>query len=350
MLPGATEPFHRLRPCRTQEQVDANCDPHSQVLIDTAIIGSSPALQAVRERVRIVASTDFTVLINGETGTGKQLFARLIHELSGRGAEPFIQANCAAIPEGLLESELFGHEKGAFTSAVADRIGRFEAAHKGTIFLDEVGEIPLSLQPKLLRVLQEREFERLGSSRTIRVDARVIAATNRNLRHLVEARQFRADLFYRLNVFPVELPALRERREDIPLLVDHFVGQVAERIGRPKPEVPASVLAPLVEHPWSGNVRELENFIQRAVILSENGVLQLPPCEAMTESPRLTKEVTGTLREVEREHILRILESTGWVVGGSTGAAAILGLPRTTLITKMAKLGIRRGIGHGASE
>jgi formate hydrogenlyase transcriptional activator len=286
-----------------------------------------------------VAPTDSTVLIYGETGTGKELFARLVHDWSRRSNEPFVRMNCAAIPEGLLESELFGHERGAFTGAVGHRIGRFEAAHRGTIFLDEVGEIPLSLQPKLLRVLQEHEFERLGSTHTKRVDVRVIAAANQALSRLVEAGEFRADLFYRLNVFPIELPPLRQRREDIPTLVHHFAKKAAERIHRPVPDVPPVAMAAMIDHPWPGNVRELENFIERAVILSPDGVLQIPPLKTKIQAAQ-AQQGCATLYSFEREHIIHVLETTGWVVGGRHGAAAKLGLPRTTLIAKMKRLKI----------
>ena len=268
------------------------------------------------------------------------MFARLVHDWSRRSNGPFVRMNCAAIPEGLLESELFGHEKGAFTSAVSHRIGRFETAHRGTIFLDEVGEIPLSLQPKLLRVLQEHEFERLGSTRTMRVNVRVIAATNKGLNRLVENGQFRADLFYRLNVFPIELPPLRQRREDIPPLVSHFVEKAAERIRRPAPDIPPAAMAAMIDHPWPGNVRELENFIERAVILSSNGVLQIPPLKANIQTAQAMRQECATLYNIEREHIIHVLETTGWVIGGRHGAAAKLGLPRTTLISKMKRLEI----------
>jgi formate hydrogenlyase transcriptional activator len=309
---------------------------------DDGIVGNSEALRDVVAQAEVVAPTDSTVIIYGETGTGKELFASLIHNRSDRRNKPFIRMNCAAMPEGLIESELFGHEKGAFTNAVTTRVGRFEAANGGTLFLDEIGDIPLSLQTKLLRVLQEQEFERLGSNRTLRVNVRVVAATNRNLAALVDERQFRMDLFYRLNVFPIELPPLRERREDIPLLVNHFVSLAAERMRKPAPFVPKEVLAEMTMYPWHGNVRELQNFTERAVILSQNGILEIPKMESRRELPN-SGCAGGTLGEIQRHHIVRTLEESSWVVGGSGGAAARLGLPRTTLISKMRKLGISRG-------
>ena len=308
--------------------------------VDNGIVGSSETLREVLAQAEVVAPTDSTVIIYGETGTGKELFANLIHNLSDRRDKPFIRMNCAAIPEGLIESELFGHEKGAFTNAIANRVGRFEAAHGGTLFLDEIGDIPLGLQTKLLRVLQEQEFERLGSNRTLHVNVRVIAATNRDLAELVDERQFRIDLFYRLNVFPIEIPPLRERREDIPLLVKHFVNQVAKRIRRPVPIVPPEVMEAMTMYPWYGNVRELQNFIERAVILSQNGILRIPK----TDLRRDPLASTGsTLSEIERKHIIQMLDECSWMIGGIRGAAMRLGLPRTTLISKMRKLGISRG-------
>jgi formate hydrogenlyase transcriptional activator len=301
------------------------------------IVGQSRALKAVLKQVETVAPTDSTVLIYGETGTGKELLARAIHDLSSRRQGTFVKLNCAAIPTGLLESEMFGHEKGAFTGAIAQRIGRFELAHRGSMFLDEVGEIPLELQTKLLRVLQEREFERLGSSRTIRTDARLIAATNRDLTALVEERQFRADLYYRLNVFPITVPPLRERRDDIPLLVRYFVQQYARRMNRRITNIPAESLQALTRYHWPGNIRELQNFIERAVIISPGPTLQAP----VRELKGLKGTATAvTLADAESEAILRALREAGGRVGGLQGAAAKLGMKRTTLQAKMLKLGI----------
>jgi len=301
------------------------------------IVGQSRALKATLKQLETVAPTDSTVLIYGETGTGKELLARAIHDLSARKQATFVKLNCAAIPTGLLESELFGHEKGAFTGAIAQRIGRFELAHRGTIFLDEVGEIPIELQSKLLRVLQEREFERLGSSRTIRTDARLVAATNRDLGQLVEQRQFRADLYYRLNVFPMTAPPLRERRDDIPLLVRYFVQQYARRMNRRITSIPTESMNALARYHWPGNIRELQNFIERAVILSTGSALQVPVRE-LKRGPVGASVVT--LEAAEREAIQRALHDAGGKVGGDTGAAAKLGMKRTTLQNKMRKLGI----------
>jgi formate hydrogenlyase transcriptional activator len=309
------------------------------------IIGDSPALKTILEQLQTVAPTDSTVLLLGETGTGKELIARAIHNLSARRERTLVRINCAAIPTGLLESELFGHEKGAFTGAIAQRIGRFELANHGTLFLDEVGDIPLDLQPKLLRVLQEQEFERLGSTRTIRVDVRVVAATNVNLAQKVAQNQFRSDLYYRLNVFPVSVPALRERREDIPLLVRYFAQKYARRMKKPIDNIPAAAMIALTEYHWPGNVRELENFIERAVILSRGAELQIPLAE-LKRGTKLTavapQDGLVTLAHAEREHIVRALSETNWVIGGSAGAAARLGLKRTTLQSRMRKLGITR--------
>jgi formate hydrogenlyase transcriptional activator len=313
------------------------------------IVGESAALLRVLKKVETVAPTDSTVLIYGETGTGKELIARALHEVSPRRDRTFVKLNCAAIPTGLLESELFGHEKGAFTGAIAPKVGRFELAHHGTVFLDEVGDIPLELQPKLLRVLQEQEFERLGSTRTIRVDVRLVAATNRDLSRMVADSRFRSDLYYRLNVFPVVLPPLRERPEDIPRLVRHFTQRFARRMGRRIDTIPSAVLEALVRYPWPGNVRELQNVIERAVILSPGSSLQVPldevPLEALpsaaTQGP-WPMAATVTLTEAEREHILSALRYSSWVVGGPNGAAARLGMKRSTLYWKMKKLGISR--------
>jgi formate hydrogenlyase transcriptional activator len=305
------------------------------------VIGNSPALEAVLGQVERVAPTDSTVLIQGETGTGKELIAHSIHNLSSRCGRAFVRLNCAAIPLDLLESELFGHERGAFTGAIAQKIGRFELADKGTLFLDEVGDIPPPLQPKLLRVLQEQEFERLGSARTHQVDVRLVAATNRNLMEMANRGEFRSDLYYRLNVFPVLLPPLRERREDIPALVTHFVEIYGRRMNRQIEDIPSTTMSALSVYEWPGNIRELQNVIERAVILSNDGVLPNPlpkkGTQGISNSPAAT-----TLRDSERGLILRTLEAVGWVIGGPKGAAAKLGLKRTTLINKMQKLGIYR--------
>jgi formate hydrogenlyase transcriptional activator len=312
------------------------------------VIGNSPALEAVLEQVERVAPTNSTVIIQGETGTGKELIAHAIHGLSSRCGRPFVRLNCAAIPLDLLESELFGHEKGAFTGAIAQKIGRFELADKGTLFLDEVGDIPPSLQPKLLRVLQEQEFERLGSTRTHQVDVRLVAATNRDLTQMVNRGDFRSDLYYRINVFPVLLPPLRERREDIPALVTHFVEIFGRRMGREIEHIPAETLSALSSYPWPGNIRELQNLIERAVILSNDGVLPNPLPAAGTHVVAIGSTTAvvpvATLKESERTLILRTLERVGWVIGGPKGAASKLGLKRTTLIHKMQKLGISRPV------
>ena len=305
------------------------------------VIGNSPALESVLQQVERVAPTDSTVLIQGETGTGKELIAHAIHNLSSRCGRPFVRLNCAAIPLDLLESELFGHEKGAFTGAIAQKIGRFELADKGTLFLDEVGDIPPALQPKLLRVLQEQEFERLGSTRTHQVDVRLVAATNRNLMEMANRGDFRSDLYYRLNVFPIMLPPLRERSEDIPALVAHFVEIYGRRMSREIEHIPPTTMSALTSYHWPGNIRELQNLIERAVILSNDGVLPNPLPTGETLAPPVPSSAT-TLRDSERILILHTLESVGWVIGGSKGAAAKLGLKRTTLIHKMQKLGIFR--------
>jgi len=304
------------------------------------IIGNSDALRRVLGMVRVVAPTDATVLINGETGTGKELIAEAIHKYSDRSNGPFVKVNCAAIPAGLLESELFGHERGAYTGAVTRSIGRFERANRGTLLLDEVGDLPLELQPKLLRVMQERQFERLGGAATIHSDVRVICATHRNLVEMVDKGEFRADLFYRLTVFPIELPPLRERPEDIPSLVHHFAMDYADRMGKPITAISEEFMAALVSHSWPGNVRELQNLIERSVILATGAVLNgsLPEVTG-----RLKLSAAVTLEEAERSHILQTLGQTEGVMGGRNGAAARLGLPRTTLISKMRRLGIHRG-------
>lgn len=305
------------------------------------IIGDSQALKRVLKQVEVVAPTDSTVLIQGETGTGKELIARAIHRLSSRNQRTFVKLNCAAIPTGLLESELFGHERGAFTGAIAQKVGRFELADKGTIFLDEVGEIPLELQSKLLRVLQEQEFERLGSTKTLRVNVRLIAATNQDLKSLVEAKQFRSDLYYRLNVFPVTMPPLRERREDIPTLVRYFTQQYALRMNKKIHRVPTKTLEVLSRYAWPGNIRELENLVERSVILTQGNELHVPLAELRVESAGGSTPAT-TLEDAERDQILRTLRATKWVIGGPAGAAVRLGLKRTTLTSKMKKLGITR--------
>jgi len=295
----------------------------------------------VLEQVEQVAPTDSTVLIQGETGTGKELIARAVHNLSARCGRPFIKLNCAAIPFDLLESELFGHERGAFTGAIAQKVGRFELADKGTLFLDEVGDIPPGLQPKLLRVLQEQQFERLGSTRTHQVDVRLVAATNRNLIDMVKRNEFRSDLYYRLNVFPIPLPPLRERQEDIPALVTHFVEILGRRMGKRIENIPAETMSALTSHEWPGNIRELQNFIERSVILSAGAVLR-PPLAELKRCPEVQSMGAITLEEAERDHIRKTLEQTRWVVAGPNGAAARLGIKRSTLYFRMQKLGISR--------
>jgi len=317
------------------------------------IIGDSQALESVLGAVELVAATDSTVLIRGETGTGKELIARAIHNLSTRSNRPFITLNCAAIPFDLLESELFGYERGAFTGALAQKIGRFEMADTGTLFLDEIGDIPPALQPKLLRVLQEQEFERLGSGRTYRLNVRLVAATNQNLEEMVARNEFRSDLYYRVNVFPVFLPPLRDRREDIPALVTHFVNMFSRRIGKRIESIPPETMAAFKEYSWPGNIRELQNLIERAVILANHGVLPNPlqtsgsrpgtHSSAMAYTPAGPEPVgPTTLRDSERALIIQTLEETGWVLGGVNGAATRLGIKRTTLIDKMKKHDIHR--------
>jgi transcriptional regulator with GAF, ATPase, and Fis domain len=305
------------------------------------LIGNSPALETVLDQVERVAPTGSSVLIRGETGTGKELIARAIHNISSRCGRPFIKLNCAAIPFDLLESDLFGHEKGAFTGAIAQKIGRFEMADKGTLFLDEVGDIPLALQPKLLRVLQEQEFERLGSGRTHQVDVRLVAATHRDLESMVKRNEFRSDLYYRLNVFPVLLPPLRDRSTDIPALVAHFVEIFSRRMGKRIEKIPEETLTAFSAYSWPGNVRELQNLIERAVILANDGVLP-NPLPSTGPEPITVPSTQPTLKDSERALILRTLEAADWLIGGATGAAAKLGLKRTTLISKMKKLGISR--------
>jgi formate hydrogenlyase transcriptional activator len=306
------------------------------------IIGRSRTLGRALREIQTVAPTDSTVLISGETGSGKELVARAIHQLSTRRDNAFVKLNCAAIPTGLLESELFGHEKGAFTGAINQRIGRFELANRGTVFLDEVGEIPLELQPKLLRVLQEREFERLGSTRTVRTDARLIAATNRDLAALVDDQRFRQDLFYRLNVFPIHVPPLRERRDDIPMLVRHFAQQFARRMKKNIDTIPAETMDVLAAYEWPGNIRELQNLIERAVILSAGPTLDVPvtALNGRRNGTSHQNHELPTLEQAERKHIIGALETTNWVIGGPNGAAVRLGMKRSTLQFRMRKLGI----------
>jgi formate hydrogenlyase transcriptional activator len=305
------------------------------------LIGNSPALEAVLGQVERVAPTDSTVLIQGETGTGKELIARAIHNISSRCGRPYIKLNCAAIPFDLLESELFGHERGAFTGAIAQKVGRFESADRGTLFLDEVGDIPLALQPKLLRVLQEQEFERLGGTRTHHVDVRLVAATNRNLLDMVKRNEFRSDLYYRLHVFPVMLPPLRARRQDIPALVKHFVELYARRMGKQIEYIPPETMSVLRSYQWPGNIRELQNFIERSVILSSDTVLHAP-LAVLASSTEAESRGVVTLEDAERGHILKTLEQSRWVVAGPNGAASRLGIKRSTLYFRMQKLGISR--------
>jgi formate hydrogenlyase transcriptional activator len=304
------------------------------------IIGASAGLETVLAQVERVAPTQATVLVQGETGTGKELVARAIHNLSTRSGRAFVKVNCAAIPLDLLESELFGHEKGAFTGAIAQKIGRFETADRGTLFLDEVGDIPAALQPKLLRVLQEQEFERLGSTHTHHVDVRLVAATNRDLSEMVRRSEFRVDLYYRLNVFPIVVPALRDRREDIPILVTHYVDRFSRRLGKRVYSVPPDTMSAFASYDWPGNIRELQNLIERAVIMANGEVLPNPLPAPGT--PSVIAAPATTLRESERTLILNTLDAVGWVIGGAKGAAAKLGLHRTTLINKMKRLGISR--------
>lgn len=322
------------------------------------LIGESTQFRSVLEEVAIVGPMDCTVLILGETGTGKEVIARALHDSGARKHRPFVAINCAAIPSALLESELFGHEKGAFTGAVSQTTGRFLAAHNGTLFLDEIGDLPLELQPKLLRVLQEQQFERLGSIRTTHVDVRIIAATNLRLEELVEQKLFRADLYYRLSVFPLELPALRERKGDIELLARHFVQRYSARLGKSVNDIPVEVLDVMAEYPWPGNVRELQNFVERSVIMTTGPVLsprlaelelmaRTPPVQAVSAEFAKHFPDPKTLLDAEREHILLVLQTANWVVGGRDGAAARLGIPRTTLISKMERLGIRRNPPEG---
>jgi formate hydrogenlyase transcriptional activator len=316
------------------------------------IIGESRALKSVLEQVAMVAPTGSTVLIQGETGTGKELIARAIHDSSSRRNGPFVTLNCAAIPATLIESELFGYERGAFTGAVTQRIGRFEAANGGTLFLDEIGEIAPDLQVKLLRVLQEQEFERLGSTRTTRVNVRVVAATNRDLAQMIEEKQFRADLFYRLSVFPIQLPPLRDRREDIPALVRHFMTKYAEEMNKMIEAIPTEAMDAMVSYDWPGNIRQLQNFVEHGVIISRGVAFEPPPLQLQSKKAGLPKS-RKTLEDAMREHIMQALEQTKWVVGGRHGTAAYLGVARTTLLAKMRRLGIesvREGLANRGAE
>jgi formate hydrogenlyase transcriptional activator len=341
--PGA-EPRHESSLDLDQYRESQRHDPESRNEFE-GIVGSSEALRGVLDQIRIVAPTDATVLIEGETGTGKELIAQSIHTQSSRRNRPFVKLNCAAIPLGLLESELFGHEKGAFTGAVTQKLGRFEAANGGTLFLDEIGDIPLELQAKLLRVLQEQEFERLGSTYTRQVDVRVVAATNQDLASLVAEKKFRMDLYYRLNVFPIALPPLRLRTEDIPMLVAHFVHKYAERMFKQVTRISKHAMETLLHYRWPGNIRELQNVIERAVILTMGDVLQLPALPS--HLPIRTEAVT--LAEAQRDHILNALQDSNWVVGGASGAATRLGMKRTTLISKMRKSGLSRNMANCGS-
>ncbi|HML16308.1 MAG TPA: sigma 54-interacting transcriptional regulator [Bryobacteraceae bacterium] len=340
--------FDKIRELRKRiedEKVYLEEEIRSEYRFDE-IVGSSPALRHVLQQIQTAAPTDSTVLIQGETGTGKELVARAIHQLSRRTHGTFVKLNCSAIPSGLIESELLGHEKGAFTGALAQRIGRFELAHGGTLFLDEIGELPLELQPKLLRVLQDGQFERLGGSHTLTSDFRLVAATNRDLRTLVTEQKFRTDLYYRVNVFPITVPPLRERREDIPTLVRYFVQEFANRMRKEIESIPAEAMEALVAYSWPGNIRELRNVLERSVILSSGKRLRVPK-DAFDEI--LQSEPSGImpLADAERRHILDALTATNWIIGGRNGAAALLGLKRSTLQSRMAKLQIRRpGIAH----
>jgi len=320
----------------TWNALNNNCRPE---IPEHGMIGTSPAMQAVLEQMRLVAPTCSTVLIQGETGTGKELVAQAIHDLSPRRDAPLVKVNCAAIPAGLIESELFGHERGAFTGALMRRMGRFELANRGTVFLDEIGEIAPDLQVKLLRLIQEQQFERLGSAHTTRVDVRLVAATNRNLAEMVAAREFRADLFYRLSVFPLSLPPLRKRQSDIPELVWHFIAKYSTSMNKTIDQIPEETMEAILAYDWPGNVRQLQNFVEHGVIVSQGPVFRpnLSQLQRQTASPVINIK---TLEEATRDHVLRTLEQTRWVVGGRHGAAARLGIARTTLVSKMRRLGI----------
>ena len=339
LIPGSDGDLAEIREDVATERLSSE----DEIQLDQNVggmIGESAAFQEALRNVRLVAPTDATVLVHGETGTGKELIARAIHDLSGRSKQPFIKVNCAAIPATLLESELFGHEKGSFTGAFAQKLGRFELAHKGTLFLDEIGEIPLELQSKLLRAIQEQELERLGGNRTIRVDIRLVAATNRNLKDMVDQGTFRSDLYYRLHVFPLTVPPLRERQRDIPLLIRYFAQKYTKRLNREIEEIPTATIEALTKYAWPGNIRELQHIIERSVILTSGRVLHV-------EIPQSTQ--TSVMRAVSfdeatnREHVLRALDESGGKVGGNLGAAARLGVPRTTLQARMKKLNIKRG-------
>lgn len=341
---GSEEPRRSPFPWADREENRLNCDPFHAEMDPRAdafsdIVGSGPAMQSVLNQVRAASPTDCTVLIEGETGTGKELIARAIHRYSARRGGNLVPVNCASIPRELMESDLFGHEKGAFTGAIAQKLGRFELAHNGTLFLDEVGDLPLELQPKLLRALQEQEFERLGSTRTRHVNVRLVAATNRGLAQLVQEGRFRSDLYYRLSIFPISLPPLRQRRDDIPALIRAFVDRAARKIGKEIRVIPEDVQEALVQHDWPGNIRELQNFIERAVILSTGPTLCIPP-RAVGHSIGAEHVATMTLDDLQRWHILKTLKEASWVVGGPHGAAARLGVKRTTLISRMQRLGI----------
>ena len=338
--PQEGAPSEIVRPQDVAEESNASPAGESIPRAFEGMIGASQALKRVIAHVKTVAPTDSTVLLEGETGTGKELISRAIHTLSQRKGRNLVKFNCAAIPSGLLESELFGHERGAFTGAITRKLGRFELADRGTLFLDEVGEIPLELQPKLLRVLQEQEFERLGGTQTQQVNVRFVAATNRNLAQMVSDKEFRDDLYFRLNVFPITIPPLRERKEDIPLLVEFFVHEFSQRMDRQIDTVSASTMEQLTNYSWPGNIRELQNFIERAVILTTGSTLWAPLDDL--KSPIETEPAATTLKQAESGHILKILRETHWVVGGPRGAAARLGLKRTTLMGKIRRLGLSR--------
>ena len=336
----AFEEINELRRHIEDEKVYLEEEIRSEYRFDE-MVGSGPALRGVLRQIETAAPTDSSILIQGETGTGKELVARAIHRLSSRANGTFVKLNCAAIPAGLIESELLGHEKGAFTGAVGLRIGRFELAHRGTLFLDEIGELPLEMQPKLLRVLQDGQFERLGGTRTMHSDFRLVAATNRDLRAMVNEQQFRADLFYRVNVFPISVPALRERREDIPTLVRYFVQEFATRMRKNIESIPADVMETLVNYSWPGNIRELRNIVERSVILTPGKRLAIPK-DDLHESRKPAPAPVLTMDDAERRHILDALDASNWVVGGPSGAAAMLGMKRSTLQSRIRKLGIMR--------